>query len=63
VCGSGNGCVAALVRRDSILKSPSFVASQGRYLGRDCQVTIQFEDDTIWLGGRAVTCIEGVLQA
>jgi len=62
VCGSGNGCVAALVRRDGILNAHSHVASQGRCLGRDGLVSVQFEDSTIWLGGHAVTCIEGVLH-
>jgi PhzF family phenazine biosynthesis protein len=62
VCGSGNGCVAALVRRDGILNTRSYVASQGRCLGRDGLVSVQFEDGTIWLGGHAVTCIEGVLH-
>src|SRR5438034_900077 len=62
VCGSGNGCVAALVRRDGALKTQTYVASQGRRLGRDGQVTVEFDGTTIWLGGRAVTCVEGVLQ-
>jgi PhzF family phenazine biosynthesis protein len=63
VCGSGNGCVAALVRRDALLRSPTYIASQGRCLGRDGRVTVQFEDGTIWLGGHAVTCVEGLLRA
>jgi len=62
VCGSGNGCVAALVRRDGVLKTSTYVASQGRCLGRDGRVTVQYDDATIWLGGHAVTCVEGVLQ-
>ena len=62
VCGSGNGCVAALVRRDGVLKARTYVASQGRCLGRDGLVTVQFDDGTIWLGGHAVTCVEGLLQ-
>ena len=62
VCGSGNGCVAALVRRDGVLKARTYVASQGRCLGRDGRVTVQFDDSTIWLGGHAVTCVEGLLQ-
>jgi PhzF family phenazine biosynthesis protein len=61
VCGSGNGCVAALVRRDDILKKRSYHASQGRCVGRDGRVAIEFDNDTIWLGGHAVTCIEGWL--
>jgi PhzF family phenazine biosynthesis protein len=62
VCGSGNGCVAALVRRDGILRGRSYVASQGSCVGRDGRVAIEFDDDTIWLGGHAVTCIEGSLK-
>lgn len=33
VCGSGNGCVAALVRRDRILTGRSYLARQGAALG------------------------------
>src|SRR5215813_7863031 len=62
VCGSGNGCVAALVRRDGVLKARSYVASQGRCLGRDGRVTVEFDEGTIWLGGHAVTCVEGLLH-
>ena len=62
VCGSGNGCVAALVRRDRVLNAQAYVATQGHCLGRDGRVTVQFDDGTIWLGGQAVTCVEGSLQ-
>jgi PhzF family phenazine biosynthesis protein len=63
VCGSGNGCVAALVRRDRLLNVPGYAARQGRCLGRDGRVTIEFDGATIWLGGHSVTCVEGWLQA
>ena len=62
VCGSGNGCVAALVRRNGILGGRSYVASQGCCVGRDGRVAVEFDDDRIWLGGHAVTCIEGSLK-
>lgn len=63
VCGSGNGCVAALVKRDRLLAGSSYMASQGRCVGRDGRVEVRFtEDDTIWLGGQAVTCVEGTLR-
>jgi PhzF family phenazine biosynthesis protein len=62
VCGSGNGCVAALVRRDRVLQARSYVAGQGRCLGRDGRVAVELDDSTIWLGGHAVTCVEGVLH-
>jgi PhzF family phenazine biosynthesis protein len=63
VCGSGNGCVAALVRRDGLLGRASYAASQGCRLGRDGRVEVRFDaDGTIWLGGHAVTCVAGALR-
>ncbi len=63
VCGSGNGCVAALVRRERLIARPSYVAGQGGSVGRDGRVEVRFgEDETIWLGGHAVTCVEGTLR-
>ena len=63
VCGSGNGCVAALIRREELLAANRYVAMQGRCLGRDGAVEVRFEDGAIWLGGHAVTCVEGTLTA
>jgi PhzF family phenazine biosynthesis protein len=63
VCGSGNGCVAALIQRDRLLDRSSYVACQGRRLDRDGRVEVRFaEDGAIWLGGHAVTCIDGTLN-
>jgi PhzF family phenazine biosynthesis protein len=62
VCGSGNGCVAAVVRRDHLLDRSSYDASQGRCLLRDGRVEVRFADDGIWIGGNAVTCVEGTLK-
>ena len=45
VCGSGNGCVAALVRSERLISGHSYVASQGSCVGRDGRVEIRFEDD------------------
>jgi PhzF family phenazine biosynthesis protein len=62
VCGSGNGCVAAFIQRERLLDRKSYVSCQGRSLQRDGRVEIRFADDgAIWLGGHAVTCIEGSL--
>jgi PhzF family phenazine biosynthesis protein len=62
VCGSGNGCVAALVRQERLLANSGYVAGQGRCMGRDGRVEVRYaEDGTIWLGGHAVTCVQGVL--
>ncbi len=63
VCGSGNGCVAALIRRDKVLPVSSYLSNQGRCMGRDGRVEVEFgEDGVIWLGGHAVTCVEGTLR-
>jgi PhzF family phenazine biosynthesis protein len=63
VCGSGNGCVAALIQRERLLARSSYVSSQGRCMQRDGRVEVRFGDDgTIWLGGHAVTCVEGTLR-
>jgi PhzF family phenazine biosynthesis protein len=62
VCGSGNGCVAALMQRENLLDRTSYVAGQGRCLQRDGRVEVRFADDGIWVGGYAVTCVEGTLN-
>jgi PhzF family phenazine biosynthesis protein len=63
VCGSGNGCVAALIQRDRLLAQHAYAASQGRCLGRDGRVEVRYAaDGTIWLGGQSVTCVEGTLR-
>jgi PhzF family phenazine biosynthesis protein len=63
VCGSGNGCVAALVQRHRLIASDSYAATQGRCLDRDGRIAVRFDaDGTIWVGGHAVTCIEGSLR-
>jgi PhzF family phenazine biosynthesis protein len=63
VCGSGNGCVAALIRQERLLSHRQYVAGQGQRMERDGRVEVRYADDgTIWLGGHAVTCVEGVLR-
>jgi len=63
VCGSGNGCVAALVRKLELIKKPNYVASQGYCVGRNGRVEVRFRDNgEILVGGRAVTCIEGTIS-
>lgn len=62
VCGSGNGCVAALIRRHRLLTGMSYSASQGQTLGRAGHVAVEYAPDgTIWIGGDAVTCVEGTI--
>ena len=67
VCGSGNGAVAYYLRER---RGPvDYRARQGRCLGRDGHLTITYGSGggdgggAIWLGGRAVNCIEGSIAA
>ena len=62
VCGSGNGCVAALVRRKQLSPASGYTALQGRCLGRAGRVEIIY-DDAIWVGGHAATCITGTIKS
>jgi predicted PhzF superfamily epimerase YddE/YHI9 len=61
VCGSGNISVAAYLRHFGRAKS-EYVASQGMSIGRDGRVTMRVDAGDIWLGGEAVTCVEGSLK-
>jgi len=38
VCGSGNGCVAAIIQRDRLMRVGEYTATQGRCVGRDGRV-------------------------
>ena len=61
VCGSGNGAVAYYLRER---RGPvGYRARQGRCIGSDGHIEITYENDTIWLGGLAVNCIEGHITA
>jgi len=61
VCGSGNISVAAYLRHFGRAKS-EYVACQGMSIGRDGRVTMRVDSGDIWLGGEAVTCVEGSLK-
>ena len=63
VCGSGNGSVAVLVRRDRLVPGNTYRARQGQLVGRDGRVSVRFDDDgRIWVGGRAVICVSGSIS-
>ncbi|MFM5948392.1 MAG: PhzF family phenazine biosynthesis protein [Novosphingobium sp.] len=62
VCGSGNGAVAAFrLAAGQVGDGDSYVASQGRQVGRDGFISIRFDGADIHVGGRCVTCIEGAV--
>jgi predicted PhzF superfamily epimerase YddE/YHI9 len=53
-----------MIQRDRVTTFSRYVAAQGQCLGRDGRVFVRYADDgTIWLGGAAVTCVEGTLTA
>ena len=66
VCGSGNAAVGAWLRHAGmeIGRGGGHVASQGRELGRDGYVSVRVDAATrrVWIGGAAVTCVDGVLH-
>ncbi len=65
VTGSGNACIAAYLRAHRLVPDGAvrYRASQGRELGRDGIIDIRLgDDDTIDVGGQAVTCIDGTIR-
>ena len=61
VTGSLNAALAQWLLADGTLTSP-YVASQGTALGRAGRVFIEESDGEIWVGGDAVTCIDGTVS-
>jgi len=64
VCGSGNISVAAFLRDTGQLDryGSAYQSRQGMQLGRDGRVSIRVEKGEIFLGGSAVTCVDGTLR-
>jgi PhzF family phenazine biosynthesis protein len=60
VCGSGNGAVAAFrLAAGQVGDGDSYVASQGRQVGRDGFISIRIAGADVHVGGQCVTCVEG----
>ncbi|HQV04014.1 MULTISPECIES: PhzF family phenazine biosynthesis protein [unclassified Novosphingobium] len=60
VCGSGNGAVAAFrLAAGQVGDGDSYVASQGRQVGRDGSISIRIDGADVHVGGQCVTCVEG----
>ncbi len=63
VCGSGNGAVAAYrLHCGTISDGSTYVASQGRQLGRDGYVNVAVDGADIHIGGACLTCVDGVFR-
>ncbi len=63
VCGSGNGAVAAYrLLAGQVGDGSSYVASQGRQVGRDGYISISIDGADVHVGGQCVTCVEGMVR-
>jgi PhzF family phenazine biosynthesis protein len=64
VCGSGNASVAAYLIHYGLMREigAEYLARQGMQVGRDGQVTVRVQGNTIQIGGYAVTCVDGTLR-
>lgn len=58
VTGSLNGSIAQWLLGDGTLQAP-YVSSQGREMQRDGRVSVTEADGEIWIGGSAVTGVDG----
>jgi PhzF family phenazine biosynthesis protein len=58
VCGTGNLSVAAFVEQRF---GAEYVARQGMQMGRDGRVTVRVRPEGVYLGGHAVTCVDGTI--
>lgn len=63
VCGSGNGCVAAYIRHtgQTAKFGDTFLATQGAAVGRAGVIQHTISENTIQIGGNAITCLDGSL--
>lgn len=64
VCGSGNGSVAAFMRlHQGATPARVVLSSQGQCVGRSGRIALSISAEAIGVGGQAVTCIQGMLDA
>lgn len=64
VCGSGNAAVAAHIKATGLHKQIglSYTAHQGAAMGRDGHIQVGIEGEDIYIGGPAVTVVDGTLN-
>jgi PhzF family phenazine biosynthesis protein len=64
VTGSANAALAGLLVRQQRRPGASYTVRQGTAIGRDGCVFVRYDDDgTAWIGGRAVTVVDGTFVA
>ncbi|WP_455778208.1 PhzF family phenazine biosynthesis protein, partial [Burkholderia stabilis] len=60
VTGSANAALAGLLTRQERRPGPSYTARQGTAIDRDGRIFVSYDEDgTTWIGGHAVTVIDG----
>ncbi|KWE75099.1 phenazine biosynthesis, PhzF family protein [Burkholderia ubonensis] len=58
--GSANAALAGVLTRQQRRPGPSYTARQGTAIGRDGRISVSYDDDgTTWIGGSAVTIVDG----
>jgi PhzF family phenazine biosynthesis protein len=64
VCGSGNAAVAAFLIHTGLIREigAHYLARQGMNVRRDGLVAVRIDSDDIYIGGFAVTCVDGSLH-
>lgn len=63
VCGSGNAAVGAYrLTMGQIGEGDSYLASQGRQLGRDGWIAVRIADGAVHVGGHCVSCVTGTVM-
>ncbi len=63
VCGSGNGAVCAFMLENQIVPNEfEYTARQGRAIGRDGIINARILNGKIYIGGKCVIGVKGVLE-
>lgn len=63
VCGSGNAAVGAYrLHMGQIGDGDSYLASQGRQLGRDGWIAVRIEGADVHVGGHCMSCVVGAVE-
>ena len=62
--GAANGLIAAYIAHAEPLGplSRGYVVSQGREIGHDASLSVRIDGNTVWIGGRTNTIIDGALH-
>lgn len=58
-CGSGSGAIGAFTLKNKLFSNKTLVVKQGKKVSRDAQLNITISGNDIYVGGSAVTCLEG----